>query len=208
MNIVMAVKHLFSEYWAATRREESGMDVNWDEVFAKIWIAGGVDYAITFNAIFGFDAIGATIRDSVRRGRDIAIKMASRPDDMERFGFVLGAGGGGQGITPLSNAIKTGDPVYSMIAGAESRTDGDKQAYKGAREGYGIGQRSALFDAWDQAKEKLTEATALGLYIVQLAVEKLNGQVWFESIENGGTTFYVSIPLKGIKKRGGVKLKE
>jgi len=157
MNIVMAVKHLFSEYWAATRREESGMDVNWDEVFAKIWIAGGVDYAITFNAIFGFDAIGATIRDSVRRGRDIAIKMASRPDDMERFGFVLGAGGGGQGITPLSNAIKTGDPVYSMIAGAESRTDGDKQAYKGAREGYGIGQRSALFDAWDQAKEKLTE---------------------------------------------------
>jgi len=66
---------------------------------------------------------------------------------------------------------------------------------------------SRLFRA-KNAKEKLTEGTGLGLYIVQLAVEKLNGQVWFESIENGGTTFYVSIPLKGIKKRGGVKLKE
>ena len=65
---------------------------------------------------------------------------------------------------------------------------------------------SRLFRA-KNAKEKLTEGTGLGLYIVQLAVEKLGGKVWFESIENGGTTFYVSIPLKGIKKISGLKLK-
>ena len=65
---------------------------------------------------------------------------------------------------------------------------------------------SRLFRA-KNAKEKLTEGTGLGLYIIQLAVEKLGGKVWFESIENGGTTFYVSIPLKGIKKISGLKLK-
>lgn len=66
---------------------------------------------------------------------------------------------------------------------------------------------SRLFRA-KNAKEKLTEGTGLGLYIVQLAVEKLGGRVWFESIENGGTTFYVSIPLKGIKRGGTRKLKQ
>jgi len=57
------------------------------------------------------------------------------------------------------------------------------------------------------AKEKLTEGTGLGLYIVKLSVEKLGGKIWFKSVENVGTTFYVAIPLKGLKKNSQSKLK-
>ncbi|MDP2630127.1 MAG: ATP-binding protein, partial [Candidatus Uhrbacteria bacterium] len=40
-----------------------------------------------------------------------------------------------------------------------------------------------------------TEGTGLGLYIVKSVVERLRGKVWFESEEDKGTTFFVSIPV-------------
>ena len=110
----------------------------------------------------------------------------------------------------LSNAVKY-TPANGKVFISINKVK-NKLLIKIADTGIGIPKEeqakifSRLFRA-KNAKEKLTEGTGLGLYIVQLAVEKLNGKVWFESIENGGTTFYVSIPLKGIKKIGGWKLK-
>jgi len=34
------------------------------------------------------------------------------------------------------------------------------------------------------------------LYIVKEVVQKMGGQIWFESQENAGTTFYVIAPFK------------
>ena len=39
--------------------------------------------------------------------------------------------------------------------------------------------------------------TGLGLSIVKTLVEMHGGEVWFESEENKGTTFYVSLPIAG-----------
>ena len=39
--------------------------------------------------------------------------------------------------------------------------------------------------------------TGLGLSIVKSLVEMHRGEVWFESRENEGTTFYVSLPVAG-----------
>ncbi len=39
--------------------------------------------------------------------------------------------------------------------------------------------------------------TGLGLSIVKTLVEMHDGEVWFESQENKGTTFYVSLPIEG-----------
>jgi len=110
----------------------------------------------------------------------------------------------------LSNAVKY-TPANGKVFISINKVK-NKLLIKIADTGIGIPKEdqakifSRLFRA-KNAKEKLTEGTGLGLYIVQLAVEKLGGKVWFESIENGGTTFYVSIPLKGIKKISGLKLK-
>ena len=37
--------------------------------------------------------------------------------------------------------------------------------------------------------------TGLGLYIAKSLVELHGGQIWFESEENKGTTFYVTLPV-------------
>ena len=79
--------------------------------------------------------------------------------------------------------------------------------------GYGIPKLqqkdifTKLFRA-DNVREKDTEGTGLGLYIVKNIVEHSGGKIWFESIENKGTTFYITIPKEGMKKKVGTKALE
>ena len=56
----------------------------------------------------------------------------------------------------------------------------------------------------DNAVKSVTKGTGLGLYLVKMITDAFGGKVWFESEGIGkGTTFYVEIPLKGMKKRSG-----
>ena len=41
------------------------------------------------------------------------------------------------------------------------------------------------------------EGAGIGLYMSKLLVEYMNGEIWFESVEGKGTTFYVSLPMGG-----------
>jgi signal transduction histidine kinase len=61
-----------------------------------------------------------------------------------------------------------------------------------------------LFRA-DNARVKDPSGTGLGLYIIKATIEKTGGKIWFKSKENEGSTFYVSIPLEGMKKKEGSK---
>jgi two-component system sensor histidine kinase VicK len=76
--------------------------------------------------------------------------------------------------------------------------------------GYGIPKSqegkifSKLFRA-DNVREKETDGTGLGLYLVKSIVEASGGAVWFVSEENKGTTFYIIIPLSGMRAKEGQK---
>ncbi|MFA6407516.1 MAG: PAS domain S-box protein [Candidatus Paceibacterota bacterium] len=57
----------------------------------------------------------------------------------------------------------------------------------------------------DNAHETKPDGTGLGLYIVKAVVENAGGKIWFESKEGKGTSFYVTIPLKGMKSKEGMR---
>lgn len=79
---------------------------------------------------------------------------------------------------------------------------------------------SKLFRA-DNVKNIELSGTGLGLYVVRAIIQKAGGKIWFESPsmdlflegeedeasdkKGGGTTFFITIPLKGMKKRAGTK---
>ena len=57
----------------------------------------------------------------------------------------------------------------------------------------------------DNAVKTETEGTGLGLYVAKMIVETSGGKIWFESEESKGTTFYVTLPKKGMREKEGEK---
>ncbi|USN53145.1 MAG: PAS domain S-box protein [Candidatus Nomurabacteria bacterium] len=76
--------------------------------------------------------------------------------------------------------------------------------------GYGIPQKqqdkifTKLFRA-DNVKVRETDGTGLGLYIAKAVVEMAGGKISFVSEEGKGTTFLVSLPIKGMRAQQGNK---
>lgn len=79
--------------------------------------------------------------------------------------------------------------------------------------GYGIPKSAQdkiftkLFRA-DNIKQRETDGTGLGLYMVKSIIDHIGGKVWFKSRENKGSAFFASIPLSGFKKKEGTKTLE
>ena len=108
----------------------------------------------------------------------------------------------------LSNAVKY-TPEGGEINVSISLVEKGSILLKIIDNGYGIPKNqedkifTKLFRA-DNVRDKDTDGTGLGLYIVKSIVENSGGKIWFKSLGEGdkGTTFYVTLPLLGAKKRG------
>lgn len=107
----------------------------------------------------------------------------------------------------LSNAVKY-TPDGGRIKFSISAEDKKNVLLKVSDTGYGIPKNqqdkifTKLFRA-DNVRDKDTDGTGLGLYIVKSIVDNSGGKVWFTSPsknEKKGTTFYVVLPLKGTQK--------
>lgn len=67
--------------------------------------------------------------------------------------------------------------------------------------GYGIpeSQQGKIFTKMfraDNIRDKVTDGTGLGLYIVKAVVKELGGRIHFDSEEGKGSSFFVSLPLR------------
>ena len=76
--------------------------------------------------------------------------------------------------------------------------------------GYGIPEYQqnkvfAKFFRGDNAREKHTDGTGPGLYIVKSILDNSGGLIWFSSQENKGSIFYITIPLAGMEAKAGEK---
>jgi PAS domain S-box-containing protein len=108
----------------------------------------------------------------------------------------------------LSNSVKYTQPEGHIAA--EIGTREGSLYIRVADNGYGIPktQHGKIFEKLfraDNVRQKDTEGTGLGMYIVKAIIESSGGRIWFESEENKGTTFYALLPLSGMVKKSGFK---
>ncbi|MEI6304619.1 MAG: PAS domain S-box protein [Candidatus Taylorbacteria bacterium] len=106
-----------------------------------------------------------------------------------------------------SNALKyTGEGGHITI---EVKVKDNDLLSSVSDNGFGIpkSQQSGIFQKLfraDNAKTQDADGTGLGLYIIKSIIEQSsNGKMWFESIENKGTTFYFTIPKSGVTPKKG-----
>ncbi len=97
----------------------------------------------------------------------------------------------------IDNAIKYGRD--SGLLHISSCIEGDHVKFSFKDSGIGIPkqEQSSLFERFYRASNTANLASGgsgLGLYIVKSLVKELGGDIWFESEENVGTTFFVTIP--------------
>lgn len=108
----------------------------------------------------------------------------------------------------LTNAVKYTPPEGKIEVCVIK--ENENMLIKISDTGYGIPnlQKSRIFTKLfraDNVKAKETEGTGLGLYIIKSILDNSGGAITFDSEENKGTTFYVRLPLTGMKKKTGEK---
>ncbi|MDQ5972032.1 MAG: domain S-box protein [Patescibacteria group bacterium] len=97
----------------------------------------------------------------------------------------------------LSNAVK-----YTPDGGKVSvsiRRSGNEQIIRIQDTGYGIpiSSKNHIFNKFYRSpnvKQIVSEGTGLGLYLSSGIVKALGGQLWFDSEEGKGSTFYFALP--------------
>ena len=99
----------------------------------------------------------------------------------------------------FSNAVKFTPENGKIVIESQSEIKGDKVEVLISVKDNGIGipkkKQKELFKPFSRATTK-EKGTGLGLYISQQLAQKMGGDIWFESEENKGTTFYIKVTFK------------
>jgi PAS domain S-box-containing protein len=160
--------------------------------------AGGMAFERTVQPLLPLaqDAVAAMQAFAARAGVELSCVAAPGAEgmrvdvDRDRLAQVL--------TNLLSNAIKFSGPGARVRTQVEARGDAVRLAV--ADEGAGIPEafRERVFQRFaqaDGADSRRQGGTGLGLSICKTIVEELGGNIWFDSAEGIGTTFYVELPL-------------
>ena len=109
-------------------------------------------------------------------------------------------------INLVNNAVKYTPEGGEVTITLSKRTNDAVFAVKDTGVGIPAYSQDHIFTKFFRAQNVVkqeTTGTGLGLYLVKGLVDTLGGNVWFNSKENEGSTFYFSLPLKTSQKTTG-----
>ena len=98
----------------------------------------------------------------------------------------------------ITNAINYSPKGEKVMVSLEQQEEKIKLIIKDKGIGIPKEQQKRVFERFFRAKnalKKITEGSGLGLFITHNIVEAHNGDIWFESKEGQGTTFYITLPI-------------
>ncbi len=110
----------------------------------------------------------------------------------------------------LTNAIRYSPEKGVIEVIIEKKDEWIEYSVKDSGIGIPENQKDKIFEKFfraDNALKAVPEGSGLGLSLVKSLVEGWKGKIWFDSVEGKGTTFHITIPVKGMEAHEGeVKL--
>ena len=108
----------------------------------------------------------------------------------------------------VSNAVRYSPKKQKIIITIDVDNKKKELVYSVQDFGIGIPKRaqSRIFEKFfraENAVKSVPEGSGLGMSLVKRIVEDWKGRLWFTSIENKGSTFSFTVPLKGVKSKEG-----
>ncbi len=104
----------------------------------------------------------------------------------------------------IDNAIKYSQQAPSSDVVIGCKVEEDSVVFSVEDNGIGIdpAMREKIFDVFERgdAGEEI-EGTGIGLSIIKRIIETHHGEIWFDSEKGRGTTFYVRLPVRTLKRK-------
>ena len=98
----------------------------------------------------------------------------------------------------IENAIKYSKYHGKIFVSVKTEKENVEISVKDAGIGINEDSKTKIFEKFfrtENAQKKEAMGSGIGLYTTKDIVEKHGGKIWFESKENEGTTFFVSLPI-------------
>lgn len=109
----------------------------------------------------------------------------------------------------INNAKKFSPENSKILITTEVKQNMIEFSVKDEGVGIKMSEQRKIFEPFyqvDNMYQHKSGGTGLGLAIVKGIVESQNGDIWVESQEGKGTTFYFTVPLKPVRKIKSIKL--
>lgn len=126
-----------------------------------------------------------------RAGAEVIVNLERTPVMADKEGLRIALS------NLIDNALKFSSESKHPRIVIESRTESGRYVIKICDNGIGFNPayRDKIFEIFNRLHASGYEGTGIGLALVRKAVQRMKGEVWANSVQGEGATFYISLPI-------------